>query len=110
MTVETLDELLALASAFFPYDQANYPDIDLSTPEKVKAFAIRHGLAHLAKSTGKIAAAVESADHGTPLDERELRINIAKAFMTVLNLAKNLGMTGEKLADLAISGARVNSG
>lgn len=108
MAVETLDELLELTKVFFPYTEENYPGQDFGPDESRRTFAVKHGLTHLTKSVGKIAAIVEANDHGAKLDEQQLRIDIAKVLMTTLNMAQNLGMSGEALADLAIASARGN--
>ncbi len=106
MAADNLQELMNTFATLFAVTKEKYPDADLSTTQRTLAFTVDHSLKHLQKSLGKIAAEREVADHGGAPNEFEMRIATAKMFNTVVNLARVLGMDGEKLGDLAVSVAR----
>lgn len=95
-----LAALMATVQAGFPFTQDRYPNGDLGTPEKTRAFAVRHSSVHMAKTGGQIAAEAEKYDHGNQINEAKLKIAVAKMLVNTLNLANILGVTAEELQDL----------
>ena len=93
----TLASLMLFIGARYTFTNEHYPNIDLSTPEKVRAFAVSHSLKHISKSAGKIAAETEAPDHGGVMDEKSLRIATAKMLVNTLKLAEELGMSPDEL-------------
>jgi hypothetical protein len=49
------------------------------------------------KSTGKIAAEAEAADHGGEMDQESLKTATTKMLVNVLKLAEELGISGEEV-------------
>ena len=93
----TLASLMAFIGARYTFTNEHYPAADLSTPDKVRAFAVSHSLKHISKSAGKIAAETEAQDHGGTMDEKNLRIATAKLLVNTLKLAEELGMSPDEL-------------
>lgn len=93
----TLASLMAFIGARYRFSGENYPNADLSTPEKVLAFAVLHSLKHISKSAGAIATETEAQDHGGVMDEENLRIATAKMLVNTLKLAEELGMSPGEL-------------
>jgi hypothetical protein len=89
--------LMNFIGVWFPFTQENYPNGDLSTPEKARAFAVRHSQAHMSKSVGKIAAEAEEYDHGGVMDDEKLRVAATKMIVSALNFANALGMSAEEV-------------
>lgn len=98
-TVPTTDlgSLMSFIGEGFPFTQDHYPNADLSTPERIRAFAVRHSSAHMAKTGGRIAAEAEEYDHGGAMDEEVLKVAATKMFVTAVNFARALGMSPEEL-------------
>ena len=94
----TLAFLMAFIKARYTFTNEHYPNADLSTAEKVHAFAVSHSLKHMIKSVGKIAAETEAQDHGGTMNEENLRIATAKMLVNTLNLAEELGMSPDDLS------------
>lgn len=94
-----LAALMTLISESFPFTQNRYPNGDLSTPEKTRAFAVRHSHAHMSKTTGQIATIVESYDHGGWSNEERVKAATLKAVINALNLAHALGMTAQEITE-----------
>jgi hypothetical protein len=97
MPKSDLASLMAFIGEHYTFTPESYPDIDM-TPEGKIAFAVRHSTLHMMKSTGKIAAEAESADHGGQMNHPALRTATAKMLVNVLKLAEELGMTPDELA------------
>ncbi len=100
MTAPTTDlsSLMAFIGERYTFTQDHYPNIDTS-PEAKRIFAVRHSALHMMKSTGKIAAEVEAADHGGNMDLKALRVATNKMLVNALKLAEELDMTAQDLAD-----------
>lgn len=93
-----LTVLMEFIKTGFPFTPERYPNGDLSTSEKIRAFAVRHSAVHIAKTCGQIAAEAERYDHGGTMDTEQLKVATTKMLINVLNLANALGMTPEELA------------
>lgn len=93
----TLASLMDFIGARYTFTNENYPNVDLSTPEKIRAFAVSHSLKHISKSAGKIATETEAQDHGGMMNEENLRIATAKMLVNTLKLAEELGMSPDEL-------------
>lgn len=93
-----LGSLMKYIGERYTFTEEHYPGFSkLSTSEKL-TFIVRHSQLHLSKSTGKIAAEAETADHGGIMDQENLRIATTKMLVNVLKLAEELGMTPAGLA------------
>jgi hypothetical protein len=46
-----LSILMKIIGDGFPFTQERYPNGDLSSPEKLRAFAVRHSQTHMTKTT-----------------------------------------------------------
>lgn len=92
-----LASLMAFIGARYTFTNQHYPNVDLSTPEKVRAFAVSHSLKHISKSAGKIATETEAQDHGGAMNEENLRIATTKMLVNALKLAEELGMSPDEL-------------
>ncbi len=97
MSEPTLASLMSLIGDKYTFTNEHYPHVDLSTPEKVRVFAIAHSLLHMNKSLGRIATEREALDHGGTMDDEKLRITTAKMLVNTLKLAEELGMSSEDL-------------
>lgn len=99
MTAPTpdLSSLMIFIGERYTFTQEHYPDLDTS-PHAKKAFAVRHSALHMMKSTGKIAAEAESADHGGEMNADNLKTATTKMLVNVLKLAEELGISSEELA------------
>jgi len=68
----------------------------MSDDERVR-FAVRHCVMHSAKTTGKIAALCEDADHNTKLDVESVKKLAVKELINSLTLADRVGLSAEDL-------------
>ncbi len=94
----SLDGLIVVVGARYPFDEAHYPGFDSLTPEKQQLFALNHLLKHLVKATGTIATQLENTDHGGEHDIEIVRQTTAKLLVNALNLARVLEIDAEELA------------
>ncbi|HEX2792735.1 MAG TPA: hypothetical protein VHO23_03415 [Candidatus Paceibacterota bacterium] len=92
-----LSSLMAFIGERYTFTQEHYPDLDISSRAK-QIFAVRHSALHMMKSTGKIAAEAESADHGGEMSAENLKTATTKMLVNVLKLAEELGISGDELA------------
>jgi hypothetical protein len=97
-TATDLASLMRLIEEAFPFTPDHYPNGDLSTSEKMLAFAVEHSHKHLSKSLGRIGAESEEYDHGGVMDEDKLKTAATKMVVSALNLARMLGMSAEDVA------------
>ena len=93
---ETMD---AIASAFV-YDETSYPALADRTSEQRQQFALQHSLLHIQKSLGRIAAELETADHGGKANAFKFKEAAIKQVINVLHLATLLGISAEDLHDV----------
>jgi len=96
-----LSSLMAFIGERYTFDKKHYPGFNqiLLSPEQQLAYVVRHSALHMMKSTGKIAAEAEAADHGGLMNENDLKIATTKMLVNVLKLAEELGMSGDDLAE-----------
>ena len=101
--VKTLEDLYAFINERYTFTEEHYPAMKGMDEEQKKMFAINHGVLHMMKSIGKIAAECEAYDHGdfTPVEQRtELPVALAKMLVNVLSLAHTLNITPEQLYEM----------
>lgn len=77
----------------YPFTEEKYLNGDLSSPEKARAFAVRHSVTHLTKSVGKLATEIERYDHGGTMNNEQLMVTTTKMLVSLLNLAAVLDMS-----------------
>lgn len=94
---QDLTSLMVFIGARYTFTSEHYPDIP-ELPADRLPYAVRHSALHMMKSTGKIAAEAEAADHGGDMSIENLKIATTKMLVNVLKLAEELGMSGEELA------------
>lgn len=94
-----IDKLIVFIAEHFKFDEATYPELKGASSEKRLEFAIRHSALHFSKTTGKIAAVSEDADHGGSLDIEAVKENVSKALISVLRLAELVGMSETDIVD-----------
>lgn len=93
-----LSSLMAFIGERYTFTEEHYPDFDQLSVEQKLCFVVRHNALHMMKSTGKIAAEAEAADHGAPMNEENLKVATTKMLVNVLKLAEELGISGDDLA------------
>jgi hypothetical protein len=100
MTVPTADlsSLMTFIGERYTFTEEHYPGFDQLSAEQKLLFAVRHSALHMMKSTGKIAAEAEAADHGGQMNEENLKVATTKMLVNVLKLAEELGISGDELA------------
>src|SRR5581483_3462828 len=84
----------------WPFDEANYPPLAGATDEQRLTFALAHVMIHQRKALGALATLVDRADHGQPLDIREVEPVVWKMLVNALRLAGLAGLSAERLAEL----------
>lgn len=94
----SLDKVMTYITERYRFNDETYPGFSKLTMEEKRRFAINHSILHMNKSIGKLAAEVESLDHGGGMDEEALRVATVKMFVNTLVLAERLGMDDEQLA------------
>jgi hypothetical protein len=67
--------------------------------EHDRGFAIRHGVLHMTKAVGRLAAECESFDHGTSMNTAALRESVVKMLVNTLKLADDVGLSADELAE-----------
>ena len=87
----TIEEVWVYINSKYIFNQENYPKIPAEEPAR-KAFIVNHSLQHMCKSTGKIAAEVETFDHGGQMNNENLKEATVKMFINTLKLASELGI------------------
>jgi hypothetical protein len=79
-------------------DERKYPVLAKLSGTEREVFVVKHSMAHMNKSVGKIATEVEVADHGGFMNIENLKASTTKMFISTLKLAQELKMTPEELA------------
>lgn len=98
--MKKLQEAMNLIAARFVFNQTSYPKLSQSISEEEKLlFVINHGILHMVKSQGRLAAVVEACDHGKKLNDFTLHKLTAEMFIHTLRLAEETGMTAQELLD-----------
>ena len=92
-----IDRLIRFTAKHFVFDEKAYPELKDVTDKQRFAFSIRHCLMHLTKTSGKISAVIEQADHGKEFDMAQLKTDISKDLINTLRLAELIGMSGGDL-------------
>ncbi|HKP14125.1 MAG TPA: hypothetical protein VJZ91_18530 [Blastocatellia bacterium] len=98
--IDDLSGLLELVATSWPFDEANYPPLAGATDEQRLHFALTHVMIHQQKSLGALAALVDRADHGQPLDLSEAEPMVWKMLVNALRLAGLAGLSAARLAEL----------
>ena len=98
-TGEALDQLIDLISEVLPVDAKRYPALDSSTAEETIEFCLRHSALHFSKIAGRLAAWVESADHGRYADFQILESIVAGSLVNSLKLADEIGLSGSDILE-----------
>lgn len=100
MTALTADlsSLMAFIGEHYTFTEEHYPGLNQLSVEQRLLFVVRHNALHMMKSTGKIAAEAETADHGGLINEENLKVAMTKMLVNVLKLAEELGISGDDLA------------
>ena len=95
-----LSSLMTFIGERYTFEKKHYPSFNqaLMSPQQQLAFVVRHSALHMMKSTGKIAAEAEAADHGGLMNTDNLKVATTKMLVSVLKLAEELGMSGDDLA------------
>jgi len=95
--MKTLDEALKFIAEKYKNTEEYYPDLAGMTAEEKLKFAVRHCAIHSAKTTGKLSALCEDADHGDKLDIEKAKTLAVKELINSLTLADRVGLTAEEL-------------
>ena len=95
-----LNEVIRLIAEKYPFNEEKYPELKNANKKEVLKFAIRHSALHFSKTTGKISAISEDADHGEEINIDELKKQSAKSLINTLRIAELLNMSGEDLIKL----------
>lgn len=90
---ETLQELSTIVCEDWPFNKATYPRLDGPGDHH----ALVHAVLHLAKSSGKVAAAVEPYDHGKEVDRDALRDQLGYTLVNLLRTADLAGIAPDEL-------------
>ena len=93
-----LASLMSFIGERYTFTEENYPGFDALSVYDRTVFAVRHSAMHMMKSTGKIAAEAEKADHGGEMSPEDLKTATTKMLVNVLKLAEELGISAEELA------------
>lgn len=93
-----LASLMAFIGERYTFTEEHYPNLDKLSPNDRHVFAVRHSALHMMKSTGKIAAEAEKADHGGMMHFSDLKTATTKMLVNVLKLAEELNISPEELA------------
>lgn len=88
----TIDRECIKVTEFWPFNSENYPQLQTTLPA-----AIRHVFLHIMKDAGRMATAVEPADHGKPVDYTLLRRCTRNALVDALRLCSLMEMEPSKL-------------
>ena len=93
-----LSSLMTFIGERYTFDEEHYPGFNHLSDQQKLLFVVRHSALHMMKSTGKIAAEAETADHGSSMNSYNLKVATTKMLVTVLKLAEELGISGDELA------------
>ncbi len=93
----SLDALIAFIKSHYPFVPEKYPKLEGLSDAERQVFAIRHLSQHFSKTSGKIAAAIEPADHGKEVNIEEIKTNLPKSLVNTLRLAELVGMDEKEL-------------
>ena len=86
----SLHDLMEYVRKGWVFNKRTYPRIKKNNATE---FAIKHVSEHMAKTTGKIVAAIEPYDHGLPMDLDAIQRQTAYALINTLRMASLVGMT-----------------
>ena len=101
--IKTLEDLDAYINERYTFTEEHYPAMQGMNEQQKKMFALNHGVLHMMKSLGKIAAECESYDHGDKrtIEQRpELAVALAKMIVNVLSMAHTLNIAPQQLYEM----------
>lgn len=93
----TLDALIDMISDLLPVDEKTYPELAERDRAEAIAFCLRHSALHFSKTAGRLAAFVESADHGNFSEIEALEAIVAASLVNSLKLADEIGISGPEI-------------
>lgn len=97
---KTLQDVMGIIAKKYVFKKENYPNMDDSSVETVRAFAINHSVLHMQKTLGKIADVCEVYDHTGKQSLDGLNTvgsATVKMFINTLKLAEEIGISAEQL-------------
>src|SRR3989338_1574979 len=88
-----------LVGKTWEFDAKTYPELATLSGEERDRFVLNHVLLHLLKSMGKIATALEAAEHGKPFDQKMVQEVAWKLLVNALQVANISNMTPQQVAE-----------
>ena len=99
-----LTEVLQAAEVSWPFNEASYPGYAQLSPDEQLLFAVRHILLHQGVALGRLATAIEPAEHGrrAALGLHDAQLALKSFVRNTVRLAALLGVSGEALESIII--------
>lgn len=95
----TFDQLIDAVSDLLPVNRSQYPDMPEQPGGNAVQFCLRHSALHFSKTAGRLAAFVESADHGSFQEIEKLEGIVAASLINSFKLADEIGLSGSRLVE-----------
>lgn len=92
MGTKYIDNAKRRVAEYWPFNRDNYPQLQSTRPA-----AIRHVILHFNKDVGRMATAIEPADHGKMVDYTLLRRSTRNALVNALRLCDLLEVEPSQL-------------
>ncbi len=86
--MQNLNEALREIATRYPFTHEKYPELATSNEVQQKDFSIKHGILHVTKSLGILAAVLENSDHGNSTNHQLFQRALVKMLIDVLRLAE----------------------
>lgn len=94
-----IEDLLKLVVEKFPCTENEYPEMQVLDETGKRRFERSHALAHVMKSLGRVAAQLETIDHGVPANKDATQSRICKLMADVMRLAAAFDLTDEDIKE-----------